>query len=187
MRRTVLCYSAPEEAVVCAGATRGRRRDPVQSSPQRVGVGPEGGHVLRRYRLRLRQRHFLRIFVYTVLQVLVMQVWTGGETCHADMADHPPLFDDRTGAQPAREPRQMSVDRPDAARVDDLDDVAIAAFDADESHPAAACRPHRRTDGCRVVDATMGTHAVEDGMSTVKVEPRTHAAELERCAQERLA
>ena len=58
------------------------------------------------------------------------------------------------------ETRQVAVYRDDAARVVDLDHVAVAALGSRVSDAAVARGPYRGADGRGVVDAFMGADQV---------------------------
>src|SRR6516164_2190584 len=81
----------------------------------------------------------------------------------------------------------MAVNRDDAVRMVDLDQVAIATLLPRECDAAVPRRAHRCAHRSGVVDALVRAYQIEDRMMAAQVETRAHAGEFERRAQERLA
>src|ERR1700746_4001701 len=106
------------------------------------------------------------------------------EAGHTDVGDALTLSHLLAGVGTGGEAREMPVDREHAARVLDLDDVAIAAHDPGETDAAITRRVDRRADRGRVVNALMGTDTIQDRVHARGVEARADARELDGRAQE---
>src|SRR5690606_32366587 len=95
---------------------------------------------------------------------LVMQVWPGGKTGGADVADDLALLDRSAGANVLGEALHVGIERPVAGAVLDDHGVAVTALGTGEDHLAVPCRLDRRAAGRGVVHSLVGADLVEDGM-----------------------
>ena len=67
-----------------------------------------------------------------------------------------------TAMQLGREARQVTIDRHDSRAVLELDDIAVSALFACETHSAFAGGAHRRAHWRGIVDALVRANPVED-------------------------
>src|SRR5438046_9051309 len=86
----------------------------------------------------------------------------------ADIADRCPLGHALTGAEPAREAREVAVPGADAVRVSHLDQIPVAAVLAPDPGDDSVRRgPHRRPVRRREIDAFVGSPPVGDRLMTL--------------------
>ncbi len=132
-----------------------------------------------------RQGHAQRILVHAGDLEFVMQVRPGRITGRADEADRLALVNARAGADAARESGQVRIERRDAAAVPDLHRVAVASASSRRQHVSVGRRQDARSARRGEIHARVRAPVLEDRMET-GAEPRAHAREFDRRAQERL-
>src|SRR5258706_2552307 len=114
-----------------------------------------------------------------------MQMWPRRVTRLTDKANHVARIYRLSLAQIRRESRKMRVARHIAARMADIDDVAVAIAPAGKFHLALSNGNHRRSGRSRVVDRQVRSDSTKDRIESSGAERRRNARVTQGCTQER--
>src|SRR5450631_1196210 len=114
-----------------------------------------------------RQLHSLRISMYAVGEVLIVQVGPGGEAGHSDITNDIALLHVGADVNIAREARHVAVKSRDIAAVGKHHGVPVSAALARKTNPAIARGMHRRAGWRRIVGAHVPTNGIQDRMLAV--------------------